>query len=414
MGVRVADVVAGIVEVVPAADGAPPAPATEASGAPRVGATTHVPRVAPAGPPTEVIAPVAVGAFVDDVATGAFGVDAGTPPAAIEPRTRRSARSTLALALDDPRDDATAELDLGAVRRSGYSRRTMHVLVGIGVATLLVAIALVSRIVTAQGIAAEGREDAAALTAALETAEVSAAELATALEPAAVVESDVRSLVETVRERTGDLAPAAVDGLVLAADALTAALAEPAPTPTVAESAGPPATLADRYVATDDSGRAALRDAVAVEIQRLEALARTSAARIDEVAGLLAAAHEATAVTVRAGIAAAPATIAANPESTAEVRASFDAAVAAMSALGEAPTADQTTRQALSTYLSAADALRWSHAEAVRTREAAERAAAEQAAAEAAERAAEEARQRENPGWPWWGDDGPDWPGRDR
>lgn len=293
-----------------------------------------------------------------------------------------------------------------------FSRRTRRTLVGLTVGTVVLGTALVVATVTAQGLRSEGRDDADALTSALETAQADATALATALEGTSAVVTDARALAELLAPPRADLPAEAADAVARAVDALGAAVAAPAPVPTVSGAVGTPSALPGRYVAANGAELDALRTRVAAEIDRLAALGRHSVDRMTELAGLTAALSDATAAAAQAAVATATTTLAATPEAPADARARFEEAVAALTAL--APGADADTRQAFTTFFTTADALRRAHEEAVLAREAAERAAAEQAAAEqAAREAAErEAAEREaKPPWWWWGDDG-DWPTR--
>jgi D-alanyl-D-alanine carboxypeptidase/D-alanyl-D-alanine-endopeptidase (penicillin-binding protein 4) len=291
-----------------------------------------------------------------------------------------------------------------------FSRRTRRALLGLTVGTLVLGTALVVATVTAQGLRAEGRDDAAALTAALEAAQADAVALATALEDTSALAVDARALAEILTPRQEDVSAEAVEGVARAVDALGAAVRAPAPEPSLPDAIGTPSALPGRYVAADRADLDALRTRVAAEIDRLDALGRRSVEQVAELAELAAAVSDTAGAAAQAAVATAATTLTATPEAPADTRTRFEEAVAALTALGDAPDPGADTRQAFTTFFTAADTLRRAHGEAVLAREAAEREAAERAAAEreAAERAAAE-REAERPWW-WWGDD--DWPPR--
>jgi hypothetical protein len=293
----------------------------------------------------------------------------------------------------------------------GFSRRTRRVLLGLTVGTLVLGTALVVGTVTAQGLRAEGRDDAAALTAALEAAQADAATLTTALEDTSAFAADARALADILAPRREDVSAEAVDGVARAVDAFGAAVGAPTPEPSLPDAVGTPSALPGRYVAADRAELDELRTRVAAEIDRLDAVGRRSVERVAELAELATAVSNAAGAAAQAAVATAPTTLTASPEAPADTRTRFEEAVAALTALGDAPDPGAGTRQAFTTFFTAADTLRRAHDEAVLAREAAELEAAEREAAEreAAEREAAE-REAERPWW-WWGDDD-DWPPR--
>lgn len=306
-------------------------------------------------------------------------------------------------------DQVTEEIRLTrrALREApdGFSTRTRRVLGALLVGTLVIALLLVGRIAAAQGVRADGERDAAALATALRDAEDDAAALATAIEQTTPAAADARALAEVVALRQDDLSAEAVADVALAAEALAAALAEPAPEPALSTVVDDAAALPSRYVAVGGDERAALRAEVAAEIDRLDALGRRATERVGELAVLTAAVSDAASAAARAAIAVAPTTVAGSAEAGADARAGFDAAVAGLAALGETPSPGAETRQAFTTYFAAADTLRRSHREAVLAREEAERVAAEQAAAEQAaaeQEAAEREADERDSDLPWW------------
>jgi hypothetical protein len=285
------------------------------------------------------------------------------------------------------------------------------VLLGLTVGTVVLGTALVVSTVTAQGLRAEGRDAADALTAALEAAQADAVALTTALEDTSALAADARALAEILMPRQSDVSAEAVDGVANAVDALGAAVGTPAPEPSLPDDLGSPSALPGRYVAADGADLDALRSHVAAEIDRLDAVGRRSVERVAELAELATDVSDAAGAAVQAAVATAPTTLTATPEAPADTRTRFEEAVAALTALGDAPDPGAGTRQAFTTFFNAADTLRRAHGEAVLAREAAEREAAEREAAEreAAEREAAE-REAERPWWWWLGDD--DWPPR--
>lgn len=289
---------------------------------------------------------------------------------------------------------------------SGWSPRTQLLLAGLGLLTAILGTVLVVQVVSAQDLRADGRADADALSTALEAARADVAALADAVEAARSAAADARALSEVLAPRAGDLSPEAVDGVGVAAEALAAAVAEPVDEPSLPRWLGSPAGLPDRYVSTDGSGLAALRDQVTLQVDRLGAVGEAADARVVELTAAEAAVATSAGAAVRAAEAAAPGVLAAGPEAAADARARLEQAVAALVALGDAPDAGAATRDAFTAYFSAADAFRLSHEQAVAARLAAEQAAAEAAAAAAAEEAARQAEEAQPWWWGWWNGDG--------
>lgn len=285
---------------------------------------------------------------------------------------------------------------------TGWSTRTQAVLAALGLVTVVVAIVLVTRVVTAQDLRAEGRADATSVSEALDAAAAHVAALDRAVDAAAPTAADAQALSDLLAARTDDLSAPAVEGVATAADALAALVAQEVVEPSLPASFGSPATLADRYVSAGGPERDALRAQVAAQIDRLTAVGRAADARALDLTGAEDAVTAAVAQAVAAAQSAAPTILAAGPEATADARTRLEEAVAALVALGDAPGPETATRDAFTAYFAAADGFRLSHEQAVAARLAAEQAAAEAAAAEAA--AEEAARQAQEDQQPWWWD----------
>lgn len=282
---------------------------------------------------------------------------------------------------------------------SGWSPRTQLLLAGLGLFTGILGLVVAVQVVSAQDLRAEGRLDADELAAALEAARSEVAGLSDAVDAARPAAADARALTEIIGLRADDLSAEAIAAVTSATATLTDLVGTPVTEPELPESIGTPGSLPERYVSAERGELEALRRQVDVQVDRMAALGAAAAARVTELAEARTALTRAVGAAVTAARAQAPATLSAAGEATTDARAAFEQAVAALDALGENPTPDATTRQAFSTYFTAADALRLSHEQAVAAREAAEQAAAE----EAARRAEEEARRNEQQGPWWWG-----------
>lgn len=291
-----------------------------------------------------------------------------------------------------------------------WSPRTHLLLAGLGLLTAIIGTILAVQVVSAQDLRAEGRLDADELTAALDAARAKVGALGEAVDVARPAAADARAFTEVVSLRADDLSPEALEAVQAATGSLTALVGEPVVEPELPATIGSPGSLPEKYVSAGKDALAALRRQVELQIDRMADVAAAADARVTELAGARTAVSQAVAATVQAAQAKAPATLAETGEATAEARAAFEQAVAALGALGETPAPDATTRQAFSAYFTTADALRLSHEQAVAAREAAEQAAAEEAARLAAE---EEARRQQNPWeWGWWSPGDQPGPGR--